>query len=123
MAGSSRQPRFTLIELLVVISIIALLIAILLPALHRARDSARSIQCLSLLKQLGNANQVYADMYDGFMVPPGNWSAARAWMANPGFTDAMNITAAHGGSSMQANLSWGNAQKTPRQIRLLIWPM
>lgn len=50
---------FTLIELLVVISIIALLIAILLPALGAARAAARTSACLSNLKQLGIATQVY----------------------------------------------------------------
>ena len=65
------RPRrgFTLIELLVVISIIALLISILLPALKRARSAARAIQCMSNLRMMGVANNMYADDYDGVYVP------------------------------------------------------
>src|SRR5690625_6113526 len=51
----SRRAAFTLIELLVVITIISLLIAILLPALQAAREAAKSIQCLSNLRQVGVA--------------------------------------------------------------------
>ena len=61
---------FTLVELLVVIGIIAVLIAILLPALKRAREQARAVQCMSNIRQLSTAVVMFAQEHKGWM--PGN---------------------------------------------------
>jgi prepilin-type N-terminal cleavage/methylation domain-containing protein len=60
---------FTLIELLVVISIIALLIAILIPLLHSAREQGQRAVCIANLKQLHLAWWAYAEDHDGHVVP------------------------------------------------------
>ena len=68
-AHPRRAVGFTLIELLVVISIISLLIALLLPAMARARDAARAVSCLNNHKRIGIATENYKTDHDGFVMP------------------------------------------------------
>jgi len=68
MSRKNGAKGFTLIELLVVISIIALLLAILLPALGRAKKQAQATRCLANLKQIGLAMHAYASDYD-YLLP------------------------------------------------------
>lgn len=91
---NSANHAFTLVELLVVLGIIALLMAVLLPALNAANRQAKRVQCQSNLRQLGQSLLIYAQNSNGWIVPPGlddavapmeRWPAVvfRSTVANP----------------------------------------
>ena len=68
-----KMRYFTLIELLIVIAIIAILAAMLLPALNAAREKAHGISCVSQAKQIALAGNMYSNDFQG-RVPLGMWS-------------------------------------------------
>ncbi len=92
--GGSRRAGFTLIELLVVVAIIALLIAILLPSLSRARAQTRTTLCASRMAQMCTALLLYADDYDetppfmgrGWEDADDVWQDPLIWPSFPGQT-------------------------------------
>ena len=85
------RRSFTLIELLVVIAIIAILAAMLMPALQQARERGRMASCQNNMKTLGVALQTYMDSFDGFALPQmpydehnktgyANWLSENTWL-------------------------------------------
>jgi prepilin-type N-terminal cleavage/methylation domain-containing protein/prepilin-type processing-associated H-X9-DG protein len=95
---NTRKPGFTLIELLVVIAIIAILAAMLLPALARAKERAAGISCLNNLKQLTVAANIYSGDFKE-SIPPNAVNDPRAWVSGdvsllPGATNVADIRAA-----------------------------
>lgn len=73
------QLGFTMVELIVVMAIMLILVALLSPALKHARDSARGIQCMSNLKQIGLGITTYASSYDGRLPPNYDSLTAYPW--------------------------------------------
>lgn len=77
-ADKGRKNIFTLIELLIVVAIIAILAGLLLPALSKAREKTRSVNCKSNLKQIGTSVVSYCADYKG-MIPCAIYTASSPW--------------------------------------------
>jgi prepilin-type processing-associated H-X9-DG protein/prepilin-type N-terminal cleavage/methylation domain-containing protein len=84
MTAESSRWAFTLIELLVVVTVIAVLAAMLLPAIRTVRDSALSVSCKSQERQMGLALLLYADLQDGLLPPRyiASWDLPPEWLGD-----------------------------------------
>lgn len=128
---SVKPQGFTLIELLVVIAIIALLLAVLVPSLRRAKKQAQAVICLARLKEWGTLYTLYASDYNSTL--PAGWNSKKMWMTEllsyyqntdelrlcPAATKFLSQSAAGGGWSASTGefSAWGiygeNGYPTP----------
>ena len=123
---NGKRYRFTLIELLVVIAIIAILAAILLPALQQARERGKTSNCVSMRKQVGVWIFYYTEQYDGKLMPVywGGQGANERWYSAmykagvtkwnrldqffgcPATSSMPNVSTPYKGSSITYNLNF-----------------
>jgi len=104
-----KRNHFTLIELLIVIAIIAILAAMLLPALNKARDRAKQSSCLNNLKQIGGAINFYAKDYNDFIVPTNGRTEYDGSMHSTPWSFLLSTNRASGGSKYGLGYLPGNA--------------
>ncbi len=106
----TKQKSFTLIELLVVVSIIAVLVALLLPALAKARELTKEATCAGNLRQVGQAFAFYASENKEFLPPlnlEGCYGNAKWWP---------NLLSVYLKVKVWRNYWWGNVELDPSQV-------
>lgn len=117
---------FTLIELLVVVAIIAILSALLLPALSSARDKGKAIKCLGNLKTIGVASLMYSQDFKDYQVPmqmmilEGSGEKSVYWHVNLSFLKALGVKIhPRAGNDFRADPGVAKAIHCPSSIRAM----
>ncbi len=85
----TRSAAFTLLELLIVIAIIAILAALLLPALNKAREKGRSISCINNLKEVSRAMRFYADDQNSYSITTQTSRPWGQWLFDLGYVKSL----------------------------------
>jgi prepilin-type N-terminal cleavage/methylation domain-containing protein/prepilin-type processing-associated H-X9-DG protein len=119
-SSKGRRLGFTLIELLVVIAIIAILAALLLPALSRSKESARRIVCINHLKQLALATAMYVLDNEGYY-PSSNTPEKWPQAIRPGYDNLRLLVCPDDPSTTGAATNIASADAAPRSFLLNGW--